>query len=485
MNKIIGFFFAIFAMILSGCVTGGSLSGTTGESLSGMTGESLSMTAAGSPVDSAGAPVSVIVIDNIQYREDAVRALGTARAEFHAALEDNRRKDIEKIIGDKIAVLHAGGMEFDTAAFDDKALSALITAYYETLLAADQLYRTDLNKNIVPKNQGNTVAATGTWDDFFPPVKPEIVSIEGRLFDAYSVTAIRRHMARSSDTLWAAIGADITETITAQYNQRMANVDSFLDYNYNWLVDNYVKVFRTLTGTSEEWMQSKFVEFIEAGIDESALVNKIAVYDQQLSVSFGVFYLLLTECAVPDDTAEIYTAEQEMSFEECFSPFLVLQKMRELESSLGIEIISPVWANSGLGSKVLHAISPLFFTKEIVDKIKIALIPGKAAAKKLGQKIAAGAVQSTIFKSLIAKLGASTAARAGAGAAAKAGAGIAGGLIGGPAGVIIGVGGVIAVEAIISFSSTKLDELFNRKKLKAEIEAVILADKNNIFAILN
>ena len=104
--------------------------------------------------------------------------------------------------------------------------------------------------------------------------------IDGKYYDPAQVSALVEEARLASEALAQEREEVLTPLINAMFDQQVANVDSYLDWYYSLPAD-YSRLVQYFTGTVEESMRTQFEERINAGVDDTELVEQTQYYLEQ------------------------------------------------------------------------------------------------------------------------------------------------------------------------------------------------------------
>ena len=104
--------------------------------------------------------------------------------------------------------------------------------------------------------------------------------IDGSYYSKEGVDALLREATAKSDALKAQAKNDLVPLINSAYDQRVSNVDSYLDWYYSLTAD-YERLAQTFTGTIEEGMKDKLAEKLEENVDTTKLTNALESMSEQ------------------------------------------------------------------------------------------------------------------------------------------------------------------------------------------------------------
>ena len=248
--------------------------------------------------------------------------------------------------------------------------------------------------------------------------------LEGKYYEQQEVEALEAHARELSAELAAEREATLVPLINAAYDQRVQNVDAYLDWYYSLPAD-YERLIQFFTGTVEDGMREQLTQRLNEGIDTSELEERFNYYLEQ---SAALQEDLMDELhkhevhAVPE-----WLIVETQPLEEGFlsEPLAPTQQFLDASQRMGI--------SAGVG-------------------VITGVIAKKAAQKVLGKpffkKIVAGLLEKLAFRGLLAEGGTAIAP---------------------------GVGTVIGIAAggAVDFLFLKADEALNRESYHDEIVAAI------------
>jgi hypothetical protein len=304
-----------------------------------------------------------------------------------------------------------------------------------------------------------------------------VYEIEGSLYHADAADSIRTAMTANSEQVISRMRSDISSVVERQTSARLANVDAFLDWYFGYLT-SYEKAVRTISGSIEIWEEENFDRIINTGVDTATIPEKFAMYQKEVMNLAASYAVLLRESRAGDNGEQTALAGT-MDTAEFFAPFTAMRVLDSIAVGMGLETKSFLTGNAALLSRVFSGIQLASFpplvvaTKPVVSngvktvKALFSKLSGKYFGKALA-KIAAGAATKTVGK-----------------AAATGGAAVIGGLLGGPVGLGIGIAVGIIADLGIDYGANKLNELWNRDKMKVELETAILAEQDSLLAALS
>ena len=248
--------------------------------------------------------------------------------------------------------------------------------------------------------------------------------LDGKYYDQQEVEALEAHAHELSAELAAERETTLTPLINAAYDQRVENVDAYLDWYYSLPAD-YERLIQFFTGTVEDGLREQLTQRLNEGVDSSELEEKFNYYLEQ---STALQDNLMDELhkhevhAVPEWLIVETQPLEENFFSEPLAP---TQQFLDASQRMGL--------SAGVG-------------------VVTGVIAKKAAQKVLGKpffkKIVAGLLEKLAFRGLLA----------------EGGTAIAPGV-----GTVIG----IAAGSAVDFLFLKADEALNRESYHDEIVAAI------------
>ena len=266
-----------------------------------------------------------------------------------------------------------------------------------------------------------------------------VAVVDGKYYKFDELCALQEEMQERTGALMADMQDSLVPLVNEVYDQRIRNVDAYLDWYYRPMADYELLIdfLGQLGGSAvEEVMQNKFEEIIDQNIDTSALEEAYAAHSEALDDLKNEYYERLEGLELPDDLSWVVISETQFSHDEMEAPFEVAYKE---SGNIGRLVGSgATGVAAGIGAKFLteKILAKSFFSK-MVSKLTGVL-------SRLGLMTTGGAVIGNV-----------------AGAAVALGVGI-----------------------LMDFAIIKIDELMNREAYRQEIIDTIEESRAEALAVL-
>jgi len=159
-------------------------------------------------------------------------------------------------------------------------------------------------------------------------------SVDGRLYDQGGLDNLNERFRSDMGSLYIQRKKELEPLINEAFKQRERNVDEYLDWYYSLPAD-YEMLLRYFTGSVEAGMKEKFVETIEAGVNEGAIFEKNDAFNEQAQAYLSELGKKLEECEISDrwkwlfeDKAAPGQADSDMSIDAGMQESKVGERMR-------------------------------------------------------------------------------------------------------------------------------------------------------------
>ena len=269
-----------------------------------------------------------------------------------------------------------------------------------------------------------------------------VYEFDGKYYDPVKVDKLLESAKEKSAALSQEAKDTLVPLINASFDKRIENVDSYLDWYYS-LGAEYERLANMVTGEIENYVQSKFTEKIESGIDDSELSTQISYFITQSEELRESTLTELSKYELSDDIPD----------------YLISSKVKEIDITVFDEALEPTQSLTTIG-----------------ERLGISTAAGVVSgviAKKLVKKI----VEKTFYKTFVKKINNFVATKA-AGAAAGGAVGSSVPVIGTVVGTVVGT----AVGVGVDYGLLKLDEKSNRSSYRDEIVEMIESERSELLA---
>lgn len=123
--------------------------------------------------------------------------------------------------------------------------------------------------------------------------------VDGQLYDQAGLESLNEKFRSDMGRLYAQRKKELEPLINEAFKQRERNVDEYLDWYYSLPAD-YEMLIKYFTGSIESGMRDKFLETIEAGVDETAIFEKNEEFSEQAQGYLNELGKKLEECKIAD-----------------------------------------------------------------------------------------------------------------------------------------------------------------------------------------
>lgn len=263
--------------------------------------------------------------------------------------------------------------------------------------------------------------------------------LDGKYYDQAAVEEILQQADVKAEQLSEDAQAVLVPLINEAFDQRIANVDAYLDWYYSLPAD-YERLAQFFTGTIEDGMKEQLEARINEGVDDTALTDELTNYltqAQQLREDL-LAELEAHELVGVPDWLIVSVGTLEPDFLD--APLEPTEKLMEAESRLGL--------SAGIGAISGFAIKKVV-TKPFFGKIVGRLTSGLTTR---GLAEAAGTTAGTVLSPGV--------------------------------GTAIGAVGGLAIGTLSDYLFLKADEALNREAYKAEIVDALEAGRAEMLAIV-
>lgn len=255
--------------------------------------------------------------------------------------------------------------------------------------------------------------------------------IDNEYLDYHRMQDLLEQAAADSEALAREAHETLVPLINTSFDARIANVDSYLDWYYSLPAD-YERLGNMVTGTVESYLEDQLREHIEAGIDDSELMETVAQYSERAT-------------------------ELERSIEEAASSL-------ELEGLPTWLPVNEVVLEGGFAAKVSEPSHEMLTAAQRFGISGAAGVGSGVVAAKVLEK----AVGKQFFSKLVGRVSGAIGSRA-AGAAVGGAAGSVLGPVGTVLGVAVGAAAGVGVDALL----LNIDEMQNRDSYREELVSAI------------
>jgi hypothetical protein len=282
-----------------------------------------------------------------------------------------------------------------------------------------------------------------------PPVMP-VYRIEDGLYPAPVVESLQSAMTADSENILPGLRSDFTRAVHAVAEGQLANVEAFSKWYYGY-INNYVKLIKTITGSLEKYELENFERIINKGVNTGNLAAAFTRYNDMARERYVFYADELQKSRVMPDTPVIIL--ETMTGAEFFAPFTVIQTLDNISGAFDPDTESFIDRDSIFGQAlgafgvVTQGAGIFFTTRKIFTSI---------SSKYFG-KLAVEIVVRLVGKTVLDTSGF---------------------IIGGPVGVVAGV----ILSEILDMGVNAGEELLFSGKLKSDIRAAILAERDRLLA---
>ena len=256
-----------------------------------------------------------------------------------------------------------------------------------------------------------------------------VFEFDGKYYDPEKVEGLLESAAKDSTALAQEAKDRISSLVNASFDARIANVDSYLDWNYR-LFGDWEQLFELAKGNVDEFMQEQFTSHIEQGIDDSGLSNELESYLEKTNALQERLRAELSKYEIAGDYPEWIVTKTNLADE--------------------------------LGKKLSVALDPSNEALKARERLGISVGVGIAAGF-IGRALVKKIASKAIFKAAVGRVGGLAAATTASSAA-------------GPLGLVLGVTGSLAVDIGLQ----KLDEVMNREAYRQEIVDAIEEERTEV-----
>jgi hypothetical protein len=158
------------------------------------------------------------------------------------------------------------------------------------------------------------------------PLSITVINIDEILYDSNVVDCLQSVMTQKSEALITDIRADLSKIINTKTNECLANVDSYLDWYFDWLADDLlIKAWRGLKSLVSDYnegveliknYQAHFYPFFEMGNDIQHCLLRYNSVIQNLALS----YIMVLEQSQIDPSVS-FQIQQNMEGNDFMKPF--------------------------------------------------------------------------------------------------------------------------------------------------------------------
>ncbi|WP_251179280.1 hypothetical protein [Adlercreutzia agrestimuris] len=267
--------------------------------------------------------------------------------------------------------------------------------------------------------------------------------LDGKYYDQAAVD----ELIQTADIQARELSTNAQETlvplINESFDQRIANVDAYLDWYYSLPAD-YERLTQFFTGTIEDGMKNQLEARINEGVDDAGLSEQVENYLSQAQELREQLKEELAEYELSGVPDWLIVSAGTLAPDFLAKPLEPTDKMLEAGTRMGL--------SAGIGAA------------------------GGFVAKKVSERI----VTKPFFGKIVGRLTNGLAAR---GLAEAAGA--AGGTVLSPGvGTAIGVAGGLAIGTLSDYLFLKADESLNRESYKAEIISALEEERAEMLALV-
>ncbi len=267
--------------------------------------------------------------------------------------------------------------------------------------------------------------------------------LDGKYYDQAAVD----ELIQTADIQARELSTNAQETlvplINESFDQRIANVDAYLDWYYSLPAD-YERLAQFFTGTIEDGMKSQLEARINEGVDDAGLSEQVESYLSQAQELRDQLKEELAEHELTGVPDWLIVSAGALAPDFLAKPLEPTDKMLEAGTRMGL--------SAGIGAA------------------------GGVIAKKVSERI----VAKPFFSKIVARLTNGLASRG----LAEAAGGVGGTVLSPGVGTAIGIAGGLAIGTLSDYLFLKADESLNRESYKAEIISALEEERAEMLALV-
>jgi hypothetical protein len=185
--------------------------------------------------------------------------------------------------------------------------------------------------------------------------------IDGKTYDYAAVQDFLKRLDADSLSLSEEAAAELTPLINEAFDQRIDNVDVYLDWYYSLSAD-YECLGALAGGSVDDFMAEQLATKLNEGVDDTQLNERIAYYAEQAEALEAAANeeLAAYEVDVPE---WLIQAEESIDLESFEMPFNKTERLKEMGARVATSGVAAIFLNRTIGKKVVGKLAGKLATK--------------------------------------------------------------------------------------------------------------------------